>query len=92
MDEPLTPAAAKKLIKEILKSSEAAMSRHALEEMEKDNLIVGDIINVIRGGIVEEGEFENGSWRYRVRTAKIVAVVCFRSETELRVVTCWRVK
>lgn len=92
MNEPLTAKAAKTLIKKILQDSDAVMSNHALREMEKDKLIVGDVLNVLRGGVVDEPEFENGSWRYRVRTNKIVAVVCFRSETELHVVTCWRAK
>lgn len=92
MDEPLTAQAAKNLIRKILQGSDAVMSNHALKEMEKDKLIVGDVLNVVRGGIVDEPEFENGSWRYRVRTTKIAVVVCFRSETELHVVTCWRVK
>jgi len=92
VDEPLKPAAAKTLIQAILKSGNVGMSRHALEEMEKDKLIVGDINNVLRGGVVEEGELEKGSWRYRVRTSKIFVVICFRSETELHVVTCWRLK
>ena len=46
---------------------------------------------VSRGGIVEPAEFESGSWRYRVRTARM-CVVAFRSETELRIVTAWRFK
>lgn len=96
MDEPLKPSVAKKLIQDILKSfgvtTTVTLSGHALDEMEKDKLIVGDINNVLRGGVVQPGEFEKGSWRYQVRTNKIVVVVCFRSETELRVVTCWRMK
>jgi len=92
MDEPLKPASARKLIQKILQTSDAVMSGHALEEMENDNLIIGDIRNVLRGGVVEPPEMEKGSWRYRVRTSKIVVVVCFRSENELRVVTCWRIK
>lgn len=35
---------------------------------------------------------ENGSWRYRVRTARMAVIVAFRSETALRVVTAWRFK
>ncbi len=98
MDEPLNPVAAKKLIQAILKTtdggtpSKVAFPGHAQKEMAKDKLIVGDIINVLRGGVVEPGELEKGSWRYRVRTNKIVAVVCFRSEIELGIVTCWRIK
>jgi hypothetical protein len=92
LEEPLTAQAAKRLIREILKNETNVMSGHALDEMEKDNLIVGDIINVLRGGVVDAPEFENGSWRYHVRTQRIEVVVCFRSETEIRVVTCWRMK
>ena len=51
-----------------------------------------DVANVLRGGVVDPGEYENGSWRYRVRTARIAVIVAFRSETELRVVTAWRFK
>jgi hypothetical protein len=40
--------------------------------------------------VVDPAEFENSSWRYRVRTARIAVIVAFRSETELRVVTAWR--
>jgi hypothetical protein len=47
---------------------------------------------VLRAGVVDPAEFENGSWRYRVRTQMIVVVTAFRSETEIRVVTAWRMK
>lgn len=94
MDEPLKPTNAKKLILAILDDHELVIptGSHADQEMANDNLIVGDVINVLRGGVVEPGELEKGTWRYRVRTTKITVVVCFRSETELRVVTCWRNK
>ncbi len=98
MDEPLTPTAAKKLIQAILKTTdggappEVALGSHAQEEMANDKLIAGDIMNVLRGGVVEPAEFEKGSWRYRVRTNRIVVVVCFRLKIELGVVTCWRIK
>lgn len=94
VDEPLKPTVAKKLILAILDTSDVVIpaGSHADEEMENDNLILGDIINVLRGGVVDPAEFIKGSWRYPVRTNKIVVIVCFRSETELRVVTCWRKK
>jgi hypothetical protein len=41
---------------------------------------------------VEPGEYENGSWRYRVRTARMCFVITFRSEEALVVVTAWREK
>jgi hypothetical protein len=56
----------------------------------KDDLSNVDVTNVLRGGVVEPPEFENGSWRYRVRTLKIAVIVAFRTESELRVVTAWR--
>lgn len=67
-------------------------SRHALEEMAKDNLTAIDCTNVLRGGVAEPGEFENGSWRYRLRTNQIFVVIAFRSEGKLVIVTAWRTK
>ena len=59
-------------------------------EMAKNDLTTIDVTNMLRGGVVDAAEFENGSWRYRVRTSKMAVVV--RSESELRVVTAWRFK
>ena len=67
-------------------------SGHALVEMKKDCLTTIDCVNVLRGGVVEPAEFENGSWRYRVRTSMMYVVVAFRSEEALVVITAWRVK
>jgi len=91
--EPFGPADAKRLILAILVGGTVAFSKHAELEMANDNL--GpiekiDVINVLRGGVVEPGELEKGSWRYRVRTQRISVVVVFRTETALVVVTAWR--
>ena len=93
MTEPFGPADAKRLILAILVGGTVAFSKHAELEMANDNL--GpiekiDVINVLRGGVVEPGELEKGSWRYRVRTQRISVVVVFRTETALVVVTAWR--
>lgn len=72
-------------------SGHGCLSRHALEELGKDDLTTVDAVNALRGGVVEPGELERGAWRYRVRTARLVVVVAFRSDTELVVVTGWRV-
>ena len=88
--EPLDPAEAKKRIRSILDTGVVVPSGHALEEMEKDNLTLVDCINVLRGGWVEPAEWERGTWRYRVRTARICVVVAFRSESKLAIVTAWR--
>ena len=63
MKEPLTPPAAKRLIHSILTHGEVVSSGHATKEMEEDDLTIVDCVNVLRGGIVEPAEFENGSWR-----------------------------
>jgi hypothetical protein len=86
----LEPARARQLIRNILNSGTASFSGHALEEMAKDDLTTVDCTNVLRGGVVETPEFERGTWRYRVRTNRIYVVVTFRSETQLVVVTAWR--
>jgi len=90
--EPLDSGACRKLIQEILASGEVSFSGHALDEMAKDNLTTFDCVNVLRGGVVEPGEFEKGSWRFRVRTSRMTIVVAFRSERRLVVVTAWREK
>ena len=90
--EPLFPPAARKLIQEIVATGRTVVSRHALDEMAKDGLSDGDVAAVLRGGTVEPAEFERGSWRYRIRAGRVYAVVTFRTDVELVVVTVWRVK
>jgi hypothetical protein len=92
LDEPLDPNEAKRLIRTILKEGIFSFSTHADREMKKDDLNNVDCVNVLRGGVVEQPEHENGTWRYRVRTNRIVVVVAFRSSKELLVVTAWRVQ
>ena len=92
MKEPLSPPQAKRLIQDILANGEVVFSRHALSEMAKDDLTTVDCVNILRGGVVEPAEFENGSWRYRVRSQRIWVVVAFRSEKRLAIVTAWRSK
>ena len=76
----------------LLEAGTVTFSRHALEELGKDELTTVDAVNALRGGVVGPGELERGTWRYRVRTARLVAVIAFRSEAELVVVTGWRVR
>ena len=90
MEEPLAPAAARDLIRRILRTGRFIYSRHAIEEMLADNLTTVDCENVLRGGAVRPGEYDRGSWRYRVETRRITVVVAFRSEHEIVVVTAWR--
>ncbi len=61
LDEPLDPSEARALIRSIVSDGSVRFSRHALEEMEKDELSEVDVTNVLRGGAVDPVEFENGS-------------------------------
>lgn len=92
MIEPLDAAALKQLLRVVLASGTLTFSGHALTEMEKDGLTTVDCTNVLRGGVPEPGEFEKGTWRYRLRTARISVVVALRSEQHVVVVTAWREK
>lgn len=49
-----------------------------------------EIDHALRAGIVDPGEYANGSWRYRVRSHQICVVIAFDSAVELIVVTTWR--
>jgi len=91
LDEPLKLTQAKSLIREILNSGEVIYSKpHAEERLRKWNLTTVDCVNVLRGGAVAEGEYENGSWRYKVYTPRICVVVRFESDNMLQIVTAWR--
>jgi hypothetical protein len=90
--EPFHPTQARRLIQRIINDGDVSWTRHALDEMAKDNLTTVDCINVLRGGVVEPAEEIRGTWRYRVCTARIYVVVGFRSETRLVVVTAWRLR
>lgn len=90
--EPLTPSAAKTLLVQILEHGRVEFSRHAIEELANDHISQQEALGVLRGGIVEPGEWERHSWRYRVRRSDLYVVVTFRSEDWTVVVTAWRRK
>jgi hypothetical protein len=90
--EPLSPVSAKVTIASILEGGAVSFSKHAEEEMRKDGLNDADALNVLRGGVAEPAEKENGTWRYRVRTTRMFFVIAFRSESELCVITAWRIR
>ena len=92
--EPLRPPEAKKLIREIISKGIVTYSQpHAEDQMHKRGISTVDCVNVLRGGVVAEGEYENGSWRYRVFTpTRMCVVIRFESESMLEVITAWREK
>lgn len=85
-------AKARKLLRAILASGTLTYSGHAKNEMAEDKLTTQDVANVLRAGVVEPSEFERGSWRHRVKTTAICAVVVLVSEQEAVVVTAWRIR
>ena len=66
--------------------------QHAFDAMRERGLDIMDVESVLRAGIVDEAEWQNGEWRYRVRTAAIVVVVQFEEDDSVTPVTAWRVK
>jgi len=93
MKEPFSRNEAKKLIQTICREGTIVSSRHAQQELAKDDLTTFDAMNVLRAGrIVEEPELIDGTWRYRVHTAQMAVVVAFMSESKLKLVTAWRKK
>lgn len=86
---------ARKLVLKILNRTpeKVRFSWHALKELTNDNLTTGDALNVLKSAdarIIHEPDFENGSYRYRIGTRKIVIVVAFDSPESFVVVTGWR--
>jgi hypothetical protein len=66
-------------------------SDHAVAQLAERGITLTDALNVLRGGHVEGSDLIAGTWRYRVRTPRMVVVVAFRSEREMRVITGWRI-
>ena len=83
---------ARRIIRDILENGETIFTSHAYEEMHNDNLSEADLLNVLRGGVVDEAEWENGEWRHRVHTQNIWAVVSIETTSEQLVITAWRVR
>jgi hypothetical protein len=92
MKEPLPPSMVKRYLVAVLATGTLSFSRHAYEEMAKDNLTEVDVRNSLRGGTPRTGEVQDGTWRYRMETSLMAAVVAFRSATHAVVVTAWRFK
>lgn len=88
---PLKPPDAKQLARDIVENGVFEVSGHARTEMEHDGLETTDCLNLLRAGVFEGAEYVNGEWRYRVSSQRICVVITFVSDTQLRVVTAWRI-
>ena len=89
-NEPLDGPTAAALAKRALAAGAVAFSAHALQSMKQRGITTTDCASVLRGGWVGTSEEVLGSWRYQFLTAKICLIVAFRSETEIVVITAWR--
>ncbi len=67
LQEPLDEHTVRRLLRSIVESGHVHFGGHALREMRKDGMAKDDVLAILRSGLVEPGEFENSSWRYRVR-------------------------
>jgi hypothetical protein len=91
MDEPLNPSQIRKVVRQQVASEQVFFTNHALEEMKNDGIVRGDIYHVLRAGQMKvQAEFEKGSWRYRIETRTIAAIIAFDSDRKVFVVTAWR--
>ena len=82
---PLKATDARRLIRRLIDEGKfvaPGARSQARKEMVKDGLTDVDVVNVLRGGVVREPEFENGEWRHRVETQRMVFVVTFAPEPE----------
>jgi hypothetical protein len=94
VDEPLKPQQVKSLVLKAVESESVLFTSHALSELENDRLVPLDAMRVLRGGAASHGEFENGSWRYQIRSGSIVVVVRFLDFAPVKtlVITAWKRK
>jgi hypothetical protein len=90
--DPQKAADAKAIIRRILDEGIVMPSSHFKQRAEENDLTIGDAMNVLQSGIVDEAEYENGTWRHCVRTHRIAVIVSLVSADELVLVTTWRFK
>jgi hypothetical protein len=90
--ECLPPGAVQRALFAALSEGSISFTGHALKEMAKDKITQDEALAVLRAGVVEPGELEGGSWRYRVRATRTFVVVALRAETAAAVVTAWRTR
>ena len=88
--DSLDPNTAKRVIRDWITRGSLRWSNHALERIPERGLTTVDCVNALKSGVVDPPEWENGSWRYRVRSGEITVVVAFRGEREVTVTTAWR--
>ena len=92
-DGSLTPAEAKAHILKALETGRVRFTSYCRGRMAERSVTEVEIINVLRGGVVEPAEFERGAWRYRVRANRIYVVVELEEDADgdfVLTITLWR--
>lgn len=90
LDEPLGEHEAKRIARHILRVGKLVFSSHAKARMQEREFEATDVVNVLRGGVVDDIHRENGSWRYRFNTRTMQVVIAFIDPTACVVVTVMR--
>src|SRR4051794_26566325 len=86
---------AKKQVAKVISQhpSNIFFSGHALRELRNDDLTTADALNVLKSPdskILLDGEFEKGSYRYRLETRNIMIVIAFQEDGKgISIVTAW---
>lgn len=68
---------------------------HALKEMADDDMTTVDVVNVLRGGWMDgcgQYDADHCCWRYRICTHKFFVVVAFEEQSDVIIVTAWKLK
>ena len=89
-NEPFGENTAKRLIRDCLARGHVRWTNHATERLLERGLTTGDCVNALKSGAVDPAEWENGTWRYRVRAGEITVVIAFRDVRALTVITAWK--
>lgn len=89
-NEPYGEDIAKRLIKDCIAHGTVRLTDHALQRCSARGLTAGDCVNALKSGTVDPAEWENGTWRYRVRAGPITVVIAFRDVRALTVITAWK--
>ncbi|MCY4120592.1 MAG: DUF4258 domain-containing protein [Acidobacteria bacterium] len=88
-NEPFGEQTAKRLIRQCITDGLVIWTNHALQRCSERGLTTVDCVNALKAGAVDPAEWENGTWRYRVRAGRITVVVAFRNVRALTVITVW---
>ena len=88
-NEPFGENTAKRLIGVCIDHGHVSLTDHATQRCLERGLTAVDCINALKSGTVDPAEWENGTWRYRVRAGKITVVIAFRGVRALTVITAW---